>query len=632
MRYRAEIDGVRAIAVTAVLLFHFFPAIFPLGYLGVDVFFVISGFLISTYIIKECEQGTFSFAEFYHRRVKRILPVVMVVLIVTSIVAALLFAPSNLRDYSFSLLSSLTFTANIYFWRNGGYFGLDNSIEPLLHMWSLGVEEQFYLVFPLLMVLLLSKITHKTYVFYTITAFCLLSFLACLVLIHKDLTAPVFFLLPARAWQFGVGVLAAMYFMKHQKMHHPLAELLIISALVWFFCLEFSHIPTGTVVSLLTALFLAKQFNPNGYLSFFFLNSFVRKIGLISFSLYLWHWPLVAFLNYYLIDSFNYWLMAAGLVVTYGLSVFSFRMIEEPFRRDYSHKVVYGFLAISMLTLVAFSAAVYKTHGQLLQASPLVTALSDARRTHFYCALQDYFAYQGTRACRINPIADKPPHIALLGNSHAQMYVPSLTRVLTQQQLSGVLVPLNGCLPTTDVNINRQCLSMATVNFQAVLSDRQIQTVILALTWNDDRLVTADGADVSGDKKLRLATSMLALVQQFKDAGKQVWVVGPIQLPGIDVASVLSRKLKFNQLTETEVLQLLKKPKAVFEQDYGQVLPLLEQQLGSSLLKPSDYLCDQDYCYLGNEHLVFFSDISHLSSKGTEALDPMFEQAFQGKP
>jgi peptidoglycan/LPS O-acetylase OafA/YrhL len=632
MRYRAEIDGVRAIAVTAVLLFHFFPAIFPLGYLGVDVFFVISGFLISTYIIKECEQGTFSFAEFYHRRVKRILPVVMVVLLVTSLVAALLFAPSNLRDYSFSLLSSLTFTANIYFWRNGGYFGLDNSIEPLLHMWSLGVEEQFYLVFPLLMVLLLSKITRKTYVFYTIAAFCVLSFLACLVLINKDLTAPVFFLLPARAWQFGIGVLAAMYFMKHQKMHHPVAELIIIAALVFFFCFEFSQIPAGTVVSLLTALFLAKQFNQNSYLSFFFLNSFVRHIGLISFSLYLWHWPLVAFLNYYMIDSFHYWLMAAGLVVTYGLSLLSFRMIEEPFRRDYSHNMVYGFLAISMLALMLFSAAVYKMQGQLLRASPLVTALSDARRTHFYCALQDYFAYQGTRACLINPLTDKPPHIALLGNSHAQMYVPALTRVFAQQQLSGVLVPLNGCLPTTDVNINRQCLAMAKVNFQAVLSDSQIQTVILALTWNDDRLVTADGTDVSGDKKLQLATSMLALVQQFKDAGKQVWVVGPIQLPGIDVASVLSRKLKFNQLSEAEVLQLLKKPKAVFEQDYGQVLPLLEQQLGSALLKPSDYLCDQHYCYLGNENLVFFSDISHLSSKGTQVLDPMFAQALHIKP
>lgn len=632
MRYRAEIDGVRAIAVCAVLLFHFFPAIFPFGYLGVDVFFVISGFLISSYIIKETEQGTFSFAEFYHRRVKRILPVVMLVLIVSSIVSALLFAPSNLLDYSFSLLSSVTFTANIYFWRNGGYFGLDNSIEPLLHMWSLGVEEQFYLIFPLFMVLLLRKISNKTYVFYTIAAFCLLSFAACLLLIYKDLTAPVFFLLPTRAWQFGLGVLAAMYFMKHQKMHHPLAEVAVIVTLLLCLCFEFTQIPAGTIVSLMTALFLAKSFHHSSFLSFFFLNSFVRKIGLISFSLYLWHWPLVAFLNYYLIDNFSYWLMAAGLMVTYVLSVLSFRYVEEPFRRDYSTKVVYGFLALSMLVLVAFSATVYSTQGQLVRNPALVTALSDARRTHFYCALQDYFAFHGTRACRINPQPETPARIAVLGNSHAQMYVPSLARVMAQQQLSGVLVPLNGCLPTIDVNITQQCLAMAKVNFQAVLSDPQIQKVILALTWSDDRLFTADGAAVTGDKKLRLANSVLSLVQNFKDAGKQVLVVGPIQLPGIDVASVLSRKLKFKQLTESEVLQLLKKPKALFEQDYAGVMQLLEQHLGSQLLKPSDYLCDQDYCYLGTEKRVFFSDISHLSRQGTVVLDPMFKQALQLNP
>lgn len=629
MRYRAEIDGIRAIAVTAVLLFHFFPAIFPLGYLGVDVFFVISGFLISSYIIKECDQGTFSYTEFYNRRIKRILPVVMLVLMVCSLVAAVVFAPSNLRDYSFSLLSSVTFTANIYFWRNGGYFGLDNNIEPLLHMWSLGVEEQFYLIFPVLMVFLLTKVKNKTYVFYTMTTFCLLSYIACIYLIKKDLTAPVFFLLPTRAWQFGVGILAAMYFMKHQSTQHKITELLIIAALVVFFCIEFTQIPAGTVVSLMTALFLAKNFNNTGFLAFFFLNPWVRKVGLISFSLYLWHWPLVAFLNYYLVESYSYWVMTAALVATFGLSLLSFRLVEEPFRRDFSLKVVYGYLAVSILALVVFSGAVYATHGQLLRNTPLVTALSDARRTHFYCSLQDYFSYQGTRACRINPAATVQPHIAVLGNSHAQMYVPSLTRVFEQQNLAGILVPLNGCLPTIDVNITSQCMNMAKVNFQAVQADPAIKKVILALTWNDDRLVTTDGADVVEDKKLRLANSMLTLVQAFKDNGKDVLVVGPIQMPGMDIASVLSRKLKFNQLTETEVLQMLKKPKALFDQEYAPIMRILEQNLGQQLLKPSDYLCDQDYCYLGNDKVVLFSDISHLSSKGTEALDPMFLKALQ---
>ncbi|OBP16701.1 hypothetical protein A5320_04765 [Rheinheimera sp. SA_1] len=629
MRYRAEIDGIRAIAVMAVLLFHFFPAMFPLGYLGVDVFFVISGFLISSYIIKECDEGKFSYAEFYHRRIKRILPVVMLVLTVCSVLSIFIFTPSNLRDYSFSLLSSLSFTANIYFWRNGGYFGLDNSIEPLLHMWSLGVEEQFYLIFPIFMVLLLSKVKNKTYVFLTVAALCLTSFLACIYLIFKDLTAPAFFLLPARAWQFGVGILAAMYFMKNNTTHHKFVELGIIAALFLFFCIEFTQIPAGTVVSVMTALFLAKKFNTTGFLAFFFLNNHVRKIGIISFSLYLWHWPLVAFINYYVVEEHSYLVMTAGLVVTFGLSLFSYRWVEEPFRRDFSHKIVYGYLAMSIGALLALSGLVYSNQGHMVRNSPLVIALSDARRTHFYCALADYFFYQGTRACGINASADIQPSIAVLGNSHAQMYVPSLTRVFAQQQLAGVLVPLNGCLPTLDVNITSQCLNMAKINFAAVQADPNIKMVMLAMTWNDDRLVNADGSNVAEDKKLRLTTSVLSLVQELEKSGKKVLVVGPIQLPEIDIASVLSRKLKFNHVSEAEALQLLKKPRATFDHDYAVIINLLEQSLGARLLKPSDTLCDQEYCYLGNEKVVFFSDISHLSEKGTAALDPMFSKALQ---
>ena len=152
MNYRAEIDGLRAIAVLSVLIFHFFPTTLNLGFngfLGVDIFFVISGFLISKYIYRGLETNSFSFKQFYWRRIKRILPAALFTLILTSCVGIFLLTPYDLDSYFKSLLAALVFIPNIYFWRTGGYFGDLDSLKPLLHYWSLGIEEQFYLFFPI---------------------------------------------------------------------------------------------------------------------------------------------------------------------------------------------------------------------------------------------------------------------------------------------------------------------------------------------------------------------------------------------------------------------------------------------------------------------------------------------------
>ncbi|MDH4328858.1 MAG: acyltransferase, partial [Nitrospira sp.] len=151
MDYRREIDGLRALAILPILVFHFAPSILPLGYLGVDLFFVISGYLITRILRTELAEGRFTLGAFYIRRVRRILPATLVVLVATSVTCLALLLSPDLLNYCASVLSTLTFTANIYFWRIGGYFGTNDELKPLLHMWSLGVEEQFYLVFPIVL-------------------------------------------------------------------------------------------------------------------------------------------------------------------------------------------------------------------------------------------------------------------------------------------------------------------------------------------------------------------------------------------------------------------------------------------------------------------------------------------------
>jgi len=627
MLYRPEIDGLRAVAVTSVLLFHFFPTLFPLGYLGVDVFFVISGFLISSYIIKEFESGSFSFATFYNRRVRRILPVVMVVLSACTVVSYFVFLPSNLRDYALSLISSITFTSNIYFWRNGGYFGLDNSIEPLLHMWSLGVEEQYYLFFPIFIVLVLKYLKSKVGVSVLVFGIVFLSFLLNEYLVSKDLNVAAFFLLPTRAWQFGLGVLSAMYFMNKNSEHNKFFEIVVLCFLFYFLFTDFSYFHSGSVVSIVTAFFLASRLNVAGYARFFFLNNAVRKVGLISFSLYLWHWPLVAYLNYYMVPNYANLVMGLGLVLTFVLSLISYRFIEEPFRRDASNKSVYAFVISISLILSTFGMLVYQGKVKSDSSSDLAVSLSDARRSHYFCPIGEYFSYRGVRACNINESNQHDPSIAVLGNSHAQMYVPSLNRIFGKNNLSGVLIPLNGCLPTIDNNISESCLQLANANYRVVQESESIKTVIIGTTWEDGRVGSLSESDNSENSPIIIASSLVSLIEKFEAVGKKVLLVGPILTPNFDVTSELSRQIHFKHISREQGISMLKQPKKLFDEKFGTAISLIQSKIGSRLLMPSKYLCDPDYCYFGNEMEVYFSDSTHLSVRGVELMDDMFDKA-----
>jgi peptidoglycan/LPS O-acetylase OafA/YrhL len=176
LNYRREIDGLRALAIVPVIVFHFFPSKFPLGYLGVDLFFVISGYLITRIMIDKHETKTFSFRDFYVRRARRILPATLSVLIVTSLFSIGLLSSTDLLRYTESLVATLSFVANIYFWRTGGYFGTNDELKPLLNMWSLGVEEQFYLIFPIVLFAIFRVIRKRQFQLLAIACLAVSSF------------------------------------------------------------------------------------------------------------------------------------------------------------------------------------------------------------------------------------------------------------------------------------------------------------------------------------------------------------------------------------------------------------------------------------------------------------------------
>lgn len=206
--YRPDLDGLRAVAVLSVIAFHFSGKVLPGGYLGVDIFFVLSGFLITNVIWREALKRKFSIARFYERRVRRIMPALVVLLIVVSVGAFVLLLPVDLKDYAKSVFASLGFVANIYFWRDTGYFGLTAEQKPLLHVWSLGVEEQFYIIFPLFVVLCIRL--RRSALLPLTSVLVLLSFAANIEANRRGLDGPAFWFLPTRAWELGAGALLAL--------------------------------------------------------------------------------------------------------------------------------------------------------------------------------------------------------------------------------------------------------------------------------------------------------------------------------------------------------------------------------------------------------------------------------------
>ena len=339
--YRQEINGLRALAVLPVVLYHAKFSLFQGGFVGVDIFFVISGYLISGIIFTELSTSSFSLVNFYERRARRILPALFVVLIFSTLISWILLPPIEFKDFGQSLFSVSLFASNFLFWLEGGYFDTGIDLKPLLHTWSLAVEEQFYILFPLLAILLFS--VNKRFLLPVI----LLLFFTSLFLAHIfsevnfDINSKKgsFYFLPTRAWELLMG---ALLFFIPKSTHTPSKDLLNnILSLTGLFLIAFSIysfdedtpfpsiftlIPTSGAV--LVILYGVKGTLANKMLS---TKPFII-IGLISYSAYLWHQPLLSLSRFYFVGELETSYLSFLILLTFLLAYLSWRFIEEPFK------------------------------------------------------------------------------------------------------------------------------------------------------------------------------------------------------------------------------------------------------------------------------------------------------------
>ncbi len=341
--YRKEIDGLRAIAVIPVILFHAELNVLKGGFLGVDIFFVISGYLITSIILKEKEAGTFSLLNFYGRRARRILPALFFVVLCCLPAAWFLMVPHELKDFSQSLISVATYTSNIFFFLESGYFEAAAETKPLLHTWSLAVEEQFYIVFPIIF-LICWRFGKRSLLFIVSMLLGLMSLLFAQWASAHEPSAN-FYLAPMRAWELLSGSLCAVFLAGTKSAYYQKGNGLIASIGVVMVCISIvifdkttPHPSFYTLIPVVGTVLIILFSRGDNFVNKILSTKLLVGVGLISYSAYLWHVPLLAFLRIYTLNNINLYQISFLVFLTFLLSFFSWKYIEAPFRnKDIVH-------------------------------------------------------------------------------------------------------------------------------------------------------------------------------------------------------------------------------------------------------------------------------------------------------
>ena len=622
MKFRQDINILRGISVLLVVVFHFFPNILPNGYLGVDVFFILSGFLISLIILKDIDEKKFSYADFYRRRIHRILPAALAMFFIVTVIQFFVLLPSDLLKYSSSLDASLFFVPNIYFFLSGGYFGGNDAVKPLLHMWSLGIEEQFYILFPFLFILSINFIKKVRFFLLLVFVVMLFSYSLNLYLNFIGGQNASFFLLLTRLWQFLVGVLAAYIIYIRGGRVFGCKYMSLLGCFLIFFNVVyvFRLVPAATVISIGVFLIIINSLDISDNL----ITRLLSFLGKISFSLYIWHWPIASFLNYYNVNGVEIWQAVLGLTISLIISYLSWRYIEDRFRKPLKTKRLLTGIGLIYMVLIGTSYLITENSGFPARYNSEINNVSMAVDSNFRCPKLNSFLYGGSKACVIEVDNDKNYNIAVLGNSHALMYAPIVAEAKNKSVL---IVPLNGCTPTSDFNLSATCIRQFKQNLDAVKKDNNISDVVIGTTWGHQNMVDEKNKVVSMNHAI-FNESLLSTIKELQVYGKEVYLIGPIATPSSNnnFASDLSRGMAFGKdISNIEQ----KQPVNIFLDTYSKDIKFWKSQLGDNFISTYKSLCDESFCYFRKKGRTYFADSNHLSAEGSEITKQNFILSFK---
>lgn len=653
--YRPDIDGLRAIAVLAVILFHSGLGA-PGGFVGVDIFFVISGYLITSILLVEMESPGYRLLSFWERRIRRILPALFTMLLGCTALGLVFLLPRDLLLLVESAAAAAFFCSNFLFIQTG-YFADAAQSQPLLHTWSLGIEEQFYLLYPLVLYVLCRRFKKHLVPILTIAA--IGSFGLAVVLLAKLHHSVAFFILPTRGWELLCGAILACGALKPIRQRAAreataLAGLTAIIISIWLYGPDAAFPGPAALLPCFGTAALIWAGEGGGAPAVATRIVGCRPlvaIGLISYSLYVWHWPALYLLNYLSNGTARLGSIALALLASAAIAYASYRYIERPFRRRRNEgrwQPLVGGAAVSMLAVLAIYVAISGTLGLPGRFRPDVLRTAAARNdqdldVRTRCANRTVTDIAQSGLCRVGE-GDGKPDFVVWGDSHALALFPVFDMLAKKHGLNGRFGAYTGCPPLLDVMVGsdpqRPCVEFNAAMARA-LKENPAEWVILVARWPVyvwgyvPGSVERDAAPYAFDRETRalspaeaeraitrgLERSLAALPPKTR----LVWVDGA---PGAlqDVPEALAKESAFPWISPAWRL-----PAESARRRESVVRRVAESRIGHGVdmvLSLTDRLCGGEYCQADHEGMPLYADNTHFTVRGALDLAPFFEPMF----
>lgn len=628
---RTDIQVLRAIAVLSVLVFHFDLPGLHKGFLGVDIFFVISGYLMSKVIIEEMDQGHFSPKAFYLRRARRLLPAAWTMLALVTFVAPFTLTAGAMESYVQQLLGALGFCANMVLWGQSGYFDEQATLKPLLHTWSLAVEEQYYFVLPLL----LAWVARRWRVA-VLGALCVGSWLVCQALITRD-PSGAFYLLPARAWELLLGSLCALPPVgRRMRVLMPDWGWLWLAIMGWCLAkgLDAVHPRWDAVlVCVSTAALLLK---PAALLQS--RKMWMRPLhwtGNVSYSLYLIHWPLIALAKNVWLEGVPKLVLAGLLLLSLALADLSYRFIEQRWRHAATPEALMrglAWLAAPLLASLVWTTWQWQAHERVDQMASKDAVYGFARA----CDMDASDVFKPIAACVRGP---GRPRTLVWGDSYAMHLIPAL---LASPPKGGLIqATRSACGPSLDMarqvphdppDRGQRCIAFNQSVMRYLRSHPEVDRVVLSGRWQyyfDDPVVDAQGYGIRPDEAA-IAHSFKQLVDQLRAMRKRVILISPPALLGPDAdLGQCGERAAQSLVTVTSTLRAdCSFERRRYEARQARVLRVLDAVASSAnleVVRLDAFNCDATHCATQINHIPLYRDFGHYSLEGARLLGGRLE-------
>ncbi len=644
-RYRADIDGLRAIAVLPVVFYHFGVWPFTGGYVGVDVFFVISGYLITSLIHTEMEEQRFSVISFYDRRIRRIFPALFAMLAVTTVAALFALLPNELVRYGKILLSAAIFTSNFEFVHKAGYFNVESSQKPLLHTWSLAVEEQFYVFFPWFLYFLRGAKRERLL---AVLGFILAVSLAANLWGVRYNPVATFFLLPFRFWELLIGSLLAVgrfptptgAFARNALSALGLS---LIATSIFAFTVTTPYPGENALLPCVgTAFVLYAGSRERTAVNSALATPLLVTIGLMSYSLYLWHWPVYVIAKDYSVGAFAPWETVCLIALSFGLAFLSWRFVELPFRGRrgvLSRRALFAIAAGAIVAAVAIGEVLAHGDGFPQRYNANIRAIlaeGNAEMPRMNgCLDLSPVTIEAGHLCAIGRTKMRPSFL-LWGDSHAWVMLPAIDAASAANGHAGLFAIRHNCAPLPGVARpdDRDCRSFNDAVLTRALRP-DIRLVLLDARWatytdpapyeSDDQKIVLAGSGSKGETAVEMsgifARGLTRTVQTLVAAGKKVVIVASVPEIKWPVPQTLARiALTGSHVTiEPTVAEFRARQKFAFA-----LFDALRAKFGVEIVRPDRLLCSTATCMVERRVIPLYRDTNHLSVYGARFLAPLF--------